>query len=70
MTPVEALRALTAQAQAAQEEGQATLRVDPALLALAKTAVLPETANPPEFADIPIFLDASGVLTIGSVSLI
>ncbi len=69
MTPVEALRTLTEQAQAAQQGGVSTLEVDADVLALAKSAVLPENSNPPEFAGVPIFLDASGLLVIAGVSL-
>jgi hypothetical protein len=69
MTPVDALRALTQKAIAVQKKGASSLQVDGATLALAKTAVLPESTNPPEFADIPIFLDGSGVLTIAGVSI-
>lgn len=69
MTPALALHTLTEQAQAAQRDGLSSLQVDAALLALAKTAVLPETTNPPELAGIPIFLDASGLLVIAGVSL-
>ncbi len=69
MTPIDALRALTAQALEAKSAGHSSLQVDPARLALAKTAVLPESTNPPELANIPIFLDASGLLTIAGVSV-
>lgn len=69
MTPLDTLRAVAKQALLAKEAGQTSLHIDPDELALAKQGVVPEGAYPEDLADVPIFLDATGLLTIGGVSL-
>jgi len=66
---LDTLRALAQQALAAKAAGQTTLQVDPQLLAEAKREVLPEGSYPDDLADVPIFIDATGLLTVGGVSL-
>lgn len=69
MTPTEALRAVAKQALAAKTAGRTTLPLDPDLLALAKQGVVSEGTYPADLANVPIFLDSTGLLTVGGVSL-